>query len=193
MHDRIYTCCFGCLMAALLICFAFYGCDNSSGSEEEEQRVFETLGSPPVIESIEFRRYINGEFVEVDPQLYATDGFIYHFSKDEYISFKITASDPDLDMTEVTITTYDVFDMETGDPTEYYAPPLTGPDVHEIQWCENEGTSICVQPEEDVTFYLKDALKLGTVGFMGPRQIWLTIDDLGNNSSNYYKLYARVY
>ncbi|MBW1893853.1 MAG: hypothetical protein JRI91_09190 [Deltaproteobacteria bacterium] len=194
MRMQIHTSYFGRLALAcfmLLWCCAFYGCDNSSDSGRDDQvRVHETVGSPPVIESIKFRRYINGEYFEVFPQLYPTDGYIYHFSQDEYISFEITATDPDLDMREVTITTYDVFDMETGDPLEYYHPPELGPDVHEIPWCESFDISICHQPEENVTFYLKNALRLNT-GWLGPKQIWLTIQDLGNNSSDHYILYAR--
>ncbi|MBW2219731.1 MAG: hypothetical protein JRF40_09625 [Deltaproteobacteria bacterium] len=100
-------------------------------------------------EGVKFKRYINGEYVEVFPELYATDGYIYHFSQDEYISFEITATDPDLDMREVTITTYDPFDMETGEPLEYFGPPTSGPDVHEIPWCESFDISICHQPEEN--------------------------------------------
>jgi len=182
---------FVCFMT--LLCCAFSGCDNSSSDEDGQVFVHEVTGSPPVIETIEFRRYTaNGEYVEVEPELYGTDGYLYHFSRDEYISFKITATDPDLDMVEVTISTYDPFDMETGEPLDYYDAPTSGPDVHEIQWCESFDISICHQPEENIAFYLKNVLKLDT-GFRGPKQIWLTIDDMGNNSSSHYILYARAY
>ena len=80
--------------------------------------------------------------------------------------------------------------METGDPFEYFDPPATGPDVHEIPWCDSSDNSNCNQPEENATFYLKNALILDT-DFLGAKQIWLVIDDLGGNSSNVYQLYAR--
>ncbi len=194
MRIQINTFHFGRLALAcfmLLWCCAFYGCDNSSSDGDGQINVHEIVGSPPVIESIEFYRYENGEYIPVEPELFGTDGYLYHFSRDEDISFMITATDPDLDMDEVTISTYDVFDMETGDPLENWPQvPLTGPDVHEIQWCESFDISICHQPEENVTFYLKNVLKFD-VGLEGPKQIWLTIDDMGGNSSSHYILYAR--
>ena len=180
------------LVCCMLIgCITFSGCESTNDDDGGRENIFETTGSPPEIESIEFRRYVNGEYVQVVPELYATDGYIYHFSQDEYISFIIKASDPDLDMYEVTITTNDPFDEVSGDPLDFLDPPQS---IHmnEIDWCESFDISICTQPEEDVTFYIKNAFKLDA-GFKGPKNIWIVIDDLGGNSSNFYPLYARSY
>ena len=174
------------------------GCDSGGGSGDDSvQRVYETFGEPSEILEVNFKRYINGDYVDVAPELHHTSpSNIYNFDYDEDISFEVIAYDPDLDMKEVTITTYDVFDMETGEPTEYYRPPASGPDIHTINWCENSpvcddsSNSEGFQREETATFYLKNALKLNT-GWKGPKQIWITIQDLGNNSSEHYILYAR--
>jgi len=186
----------GRIVIAFLMIVSFPGCDSGGDSGDDVVKVYETYGDPPQIEDINFKRYIDGEYIDVAPALYATDAYIYHFGYDEDISFEVTAYDPDLDMKEVTITTYDVFDMETGDPTEYYRAPASGPDIHEIDWCEN--SPICdnsansggYQRAENTTFYMKNALRLNT-GWRGPKQIWITIQDLGNNSSEHYILYAR--
>jgi hypothetical protein len=204
MHEKNRIFCFGRLIIALLMvlcgiffCFSLCGCDSGGDSEDGNVRVHETYGTPPVIEKIEFRRYIDDEYMDVSRELYPIAGHIYHFDSDEDISFEITAYDPDLDMKEVTITTYDVFDMETGEPTEYFQAPASGPDIHIINWCEH--SSICdnsagtegYQREETATFFLRNVLRLNT-GWRGPKQIWITIQDLGNNSSEHYILYARA-
>lgn len=200
MHVKKYIINSGSLILSLLMTFwilSFIGCDSGGDSEDGNVRVHETYGTPPVIDEINFKRYIDGEYIDVSRELYHTSAYIYHFSYDEDISFEVTAYDPDLDMKEVTITTYDVFDMETGDPTEYYAPPASGPDVHKINWCEhspicdNSSSTEGYQREETATFYLRNTLKLNT-GWRGPKQIWITIQDLGNNSSEHYILYARA-
>lgn len=197
MHINNHIVLLGRIILAFLMIVSFLGCDSGGDSGNDNVRVHETYGVPPVIEEIKFKRYIDGEYIDVSRELYHTSAYIYHFTYDEHISFEITAYDPDLDMKEVTITTYDPFDMETGDPTEYYWIPASGPDIHIINWCEN--SSICdsssstegYQREETATFYLRNALQLNT-GWRGPKQIWITIQDLGNNSSEHYILYARA-